>query len=296
MSPPHTARAGARRSSRPHGLVLSALLKHWRGVRGMSQLDLAHAADVSARHISFIETGRSKPSRDMVLRLCGTLDVPLREQNTLLHAAGYAPQFAEEDHTARPTGAIRDALERMMAQQEPYPLMVLNRGYDVLMMNAAATRFLGHLGGLHAGPGPSETNEAREASETGAPLNAIDAVFNPAGLRPMISNWDEVAYTLLARLHREALHRPGDDVVGHLISRVLSYPDVPADWRARDLSTPSSPLVNIWLDVGGARLGFFTTMTVFQAPQNVALEETIIESYFPLDDATAALCQAMASG
>lgn len=257
--------------------VFAALLKHWRGTRGMSQLDLASAADVSSRHISFIETGRSQPSREMVLRLSATLDVPLREQNALLHAAGFSPQFDDDVGGLLEDGPVAEALRRILAKHEPYPLTVFDRHYRLVRMNRAARRLMGLLG-LEAEGQP----------------NLMELMFDPDGIRPYIVDWDRAARFMVARIQRELLHRPGDDALHLLLSKLLAYEGVPQSWRDTDFAIPSEPALSLCFAKGDLQLGFFTTLTVFQAPQNAALEELHIESYFPLDEATEQLCATLA--
>lgn len=257
--------------------VFPALLRYWRGNRGLSQLDLAGAADVSPKHISFLETGRAKPSREMVLRLATSLGVPLRDQNALLTGAGFSEIFIEVEPAAFDAN-IKRALEMMMAHQEPYPLVVLDRHYNMVMSNAATGRMLRALLGERAV----------------ADLNLMKAMFDPALLRPYVVDWEHVARTLLIRLQREALARH-DDGLRSLLATLCNYPDVPSKWRSPDLEVPSDPVLALRLEFGGQRLCFLTTITVFQAPQNISLEELQIEAYFPLDDATEQLCKALAA-
>lgn len=260
--------------------LFPALLKHWRGHRGLSQLDLALTADVSARHVSFLETGRSQPSREMVLRLATALSMPLRDQNQLLVAAGHEEAFAEtpDDPLSGPLG---DAIERMLAHQEPYPMVVMDRGYDIVRMNRAAARVLGCF--------------VAEPAALGARPNGFAVLFDPRLARPFIEEWPRAARTMLARLHREALERPNDVALRALLRTLFAMPDVPADWQTPDLSAPSEPVLAVRLRRGELAAGFITTLTVFNAPQNVTAEELRIESYFPSDDATAQLCQRLAS-
>jgi transcriptional regulator with XRE-family HTH domain len=257
--------------------VFPALLRYWRGARGMSQLDLAGAADVSPKHISFLETGRAKPSREMVLRLATTLGVPLRDQNALLIAAGYAEAFREND----PAGFdpnIRRALERMMAQQEPYPLLVLDRHYNLVMHNVASRRFLLTVLG-----------EKAEVER-----NAMKLLFDPQLLRPYVVDWERTARGLLGRLQRESLYRRRDHGLTQLLASLCAYEGVPDGWRTPDLEAPSEATLHLRFEFLGQRIGFLTTLTVFQAPQNVSLEELQIESYFPLDDITEQVCRMLA--
>jgi transcriptional regulator with XRE-family HTH domain len=259
-----------------NGTVFPALLRYWRGARGMSQLDLAGAADVSPKHVSFLETGRAKPSREMVLAT--TLGVPLRDQNALLVAAGFAEVFREVDPAQFDPNVLR-ALERMMAHQEPYPLLVLDGHYDLVMVNSSARRFLAAVLGDRA---------ERER-------NAMKLVFDPALLRPHILDWERTARALLVRLQREALYRRRDAGLQQLLATLCAYEGVPEGWRTPDFETPSGATLNVRFDFAGQEIGFLTTLTVFQAPQNVSLEELHIESYFPLDEATEQVCRALAS-
>lgn len=258
--------------------VFPALLRYWRGARGLSQLDLAGAADVSPKHISFMETGRAKPSREMVLRIGSTLGLPLRDQNALLVAAGFSEAFSETK-PGEFEPSIQRALEVMMKHQEPYPLLVFDRYYDVVTSNAATKRLLGALLGDKA---ESERN-------------LMKMLFDPELIRPFVVDWEHVARAILVRLQREALFRRRDEVLTQLLSSLCAYPDVPQAWRTLDLEAPADATLTVRFEFGGQRLGFLTTITVFQAPQNVSLEELQIESYFPLDEATEQICHALAA-
>jgi len=256
--------------------MFPALLRYWRNARGLSQLDLAAAAEVSPKHVSFLETSRSHPSREMVLRLGATLGLPLREQNALLEAAGFTSAFG--DATATFDVSIQRALQLMLEKQEPYPLLVFDRNYDVALMNRAARRMVG----LVLGP------------RANAPLNVMKLLFDPELLRPFVLHWEHVARVMLNRLQREDLLDRRDDRLRHLLSALCSYPGVPKDWRRPSLELPSEPLLTLNLQVGPRKIGFLSTVTVFSAPQNVAVEELHIESYYPLDAETQAFCEELA--
>jgi transcriptional regulator with XRE-family HTH domain len=264
---------------REEGRLFPALLKHWRGRRGLSQLDLALAADVSARHVSFLETGRAQPSREMVLRLGAALDVPLRDQNALLNAAGFAEEFQQPSFEQGLSPSINHAIERMLKQQEPFPMVVVNRRYDILRANRAAQRVVLHF---IAEPAAAQLS------------NAFHVLFDPRAARRFVVDWERVAHALVARLHRESLARPSDHELGALVRSLFEYPDVPESWRQPDFSVSSEPTLGLRLRRDALDLGFFTTMTAFNAPQNVTLEELRIESWFPADDATAASCERLA--
>jgi transcriptional regulator with XRE-family HTH domain len=268
------------KSSAQRGLF-PALLKYWRGRKGLSQLDLALAADVSSRHISFLETGRAQPSRDMILRLGATLGVPLRDQNAMLRAAGMEEEYEEPGLDGALPPVIETVLERMLAQQEPYPLVVMNRRYDILRFNRAAGLLLQRF-------------VADPTALGDRPLNGFHLLFDPRLLRPAIVDWELVGRTLLWRLHRELLDAPADDQIRALVEEMHAYPDVPEAWRHPDLSVSSPPVLAVRLRRDDLQLSFITTVTAFNAPQNVTLEELRIESYYPLDHESAELCARMA--
>lgn len=262
--------------------LFPALLRDWRARRGLSQLDLALAADVSARHVSFLETGRAQPSREMVLRLGATLNVPLRDQNTLLRAAGFREEFAEPSVADGLPPSISQAIERMLAQHEPLPMAVLNRRYDVLRLNHGGMRLL--------------TRFVAEPNALESRPNFLAALFDPRLARPFVVEWERVARLLLARLHREVLSLADDGDLAALLRSLFEYPGVPPEWRQPDFSAPSDPTLTLRLRRDDLDLAFLTTVTVFNAPQNITLEELRIESYFPLDEATARTCERMSRG
>jgi transcriptional regulator with XRE-family HTH domain len=264
----------------PEPRLFPALLRHWRTRRGESQLDLALAADVSARHVSFLETGRAQPSREMVLRLASALDVPRKDQNALLEAAGFMPEFRAPPVSELPPSILR-ALDRMERQQEPFPLTVLDRRWDVVRMNAAAARLLPRF--------------VADPAAMPARPNALALLFDPRLARPFVADWERVARGLLARLHREALSRREDPDAARTVDAMLAFDGVPEAWRQPDFATPIEPVFTITLARGELTLSFLTTLTTFNAPGDVTLEELRIESYFPLDEATARTCERLAA-
>ncbi len=266
---------------RPQGLF-PAQLKYWRAQRGMSQLDLALAADVSSRHVSFLETGRAQPSREMVLQLGATLNVPLRDQNALLRAAGFEQAFDEPDVHEQLSVPVAQALGRMLQQQEPFPMIAMDRHYDVVRTNRGADVLFAAM--------------VAEPSALVEPINGFRAVFDPLLARPFIVDWQQLARQMLSRLYREALARPSDEGLAALVEQLLAYPDVPPSWRQPDFSVPSEATAVVRLRRGELSLAFLTTVTTFNAPQNVTLEELRIESYFPLDAETEQACQQLVQG
>jgi transcriptional regulator with XRE-family HTH domain len=261
--------------------LFPALLKHWRGQRGLSQLDLASSADVSARHVSFLETGRSLPSAAMVLRLAAALGVPLRHVNAMLRAAGQEPIY-DESEDVLPVAVI-DALSLLKEHHEPFPLVVVDRCYRVRDLNRGA---LGLLGAI-LGEGPPDDRLVGAALG----LNLARLTFDPHGAQPHLVNFDEVGPQLLWRIQREVLADPDDGEMHDLLDDLLAMPTVAADWRHADLSAPSDPALVLHLRHNGRDLRFLTMITAFQAPQNVAVEHLRIETWFPYDDATTEACR-----
>ena len=238
----------------------------------MSQLALAHEADVSPRHVCFLETGRAKPSREMVLLLADALRVPLRERNTLLLAAGFAPLFRESSLDDPYLEPVRSAIDAILAQQEPFPAVVMNRRWDIILANAAARRFFGWLLG---------------GTEGAAPANVLRLMFDPRWIRPYVANWDAVAETLVRRVHREAVGGVLDDGVAAIVEEILGYPGVPGRLRTPDVIAPLVPVIPVRFARDARVFSFFSTVTVIGTAQDVTLQELRIESFFPADASTA---------
>ncbi|MBX2798340.1 MAG: helix-turn-helix domain-containing protein [Myxococcales bacterium] len=262
--------------------LFPALLKHWRSQRGLSQLDLALAADVSSRHISFLETGRSSPSAAMVSRLAAALDVPLRHVNAMLQAAGHPPAYPEPQPGQPLPDSVRRALKLLKDHHEPFPLVVVNRTYDLVDLNAGALTLFTQL--------------LPDPQHLASPMNLARLTFDPQGARPALVNFDEVGRHLLWRLQREALADPNDAPLRELLDELLSMPTVADDWRRADLTVPSDPALVVHLRAAGQDLRFVTMVTAFQAPQAVSLDELRIETWLPSDEATAQACRQLAAG
>ncbi len=244
----------------------------------MSQLALATEADVSARHVSFVETGRAKPSREMIVRLAEVLDVPLRERNALLLAAGFAPLYREATLDAPELAPVRAALDLMLDHAEPYPAVVMNRRWDILRANGAARRFFGMLLGA---PVPNPAG------------NLLDRIFDPKALRPWIANWDEVAEALVHRTRRESIGAARDPEIDELLRRVLAYPGVPARVRSPNLAAPLLPVIPIRFEKEGRVYAYFSAVTTLGSPQDITAQEVRLESLFPVDATTAKLARAL---
>lgn len=257
---------------------VGALLREWRAARRLSQLDLALSAGMSARHLSCVETGKAHAGRDAIARLADSLAMPLRERNALLVAAGYAPTYPETALGTPELARIRRAIDFILAQQEPYPAFVLDRRWDILMANEAATR----VNAFVLGGRPS------------AHTNMVRQIFDPDDLRPAIANWEEVAGDLIRHLHDSVATSPTDVIARELLAEALAYPGVPARWRTRELDMAPLPLLTTVMRRGNDQLHFFSTITTFGTPRDVTLEELHIECCFPVDDATAALCRTLA--
>ena len=251
-------------------LGFARLLRQWRRARGVSQLALAADAQVSIRHLSFLETGRARPSREMVERLAVALDVPLADRNAVLLAAGFAPAYGQRELGAPELARVRRALEFILRQQEPYPAIVVDGRWDVVMRNGAARRIFD----LFLDSPPLGRAEAR---------NALRATFHPDGLRRFIVNWEELAGPLVAALHRDAA--TSHDAAA-LRDELLAYPGVPARWRTPDPGAVAPPLLAMRLQRGDLRLAFFSTFTVLATPQDVTLQQLRIECFHPADAET----------
>lgn len=252
-----------------------ALLKYWRGRHGLSQLDMALEAGISPRHLSYLETGRARPSEAMVLRLMRTLNVSLRQQDEALAAAGFPPRFTETDSSELPA-EIQSAIAHMLRQHEPFPLMVMSADYRILQRNAAASRLLETL--------------VRDRDALASPtLDMAALVLDPRLAREAFCDWEAVAQAMISRLQRELL-RSADQRLAVLLDRALGYPGVSPRWRYAGETQAMDAVLPIRLQHDGIQLRFLTTLARFSAPGMAAVEEIQLESYFPLDDATRHWC------
>jgi transcriptional regulator with XRE-family HTH domain len=250
---------------------LGELLKMWRSKRRLSQLDLAGRAGVSSRHLSFVETGRSRPSREMVLHLAEHLDVPLRDRNALLTAAGFAPVYHESPLDAPELASVRQAIEVILANHEPCPAFVIDGAWNLIEANAGIAGFLDLISPELLDP----------------PMNVIRASLHPRGLSRFIVNFDEYAAHVIERLNRQ-LATTSDPGLEALLHEVTAYPDVARALDGAVLPPPAAVLPMHFRLADGTELRFFSTMTVFGSPLDVTIAELAIESFFPADDPTAA--------
>ena len=250
----------------------SSLLKHWRNVRRLTQIELAGDANVSARHLCFLETGRAQPSREMVQLLGSALDLPLEECNALHVAAGFVPPYGDRGLAAENLQPVRQALDFILRQQEPYPGIVIDGRWDVRIRNQASRRL---FKAFHQ----SYEMEADIAE------NAMHVVFHPKGLRQFITNWDEFAGQMIQILHREVAQ--GGRVAAQLLDEIMVYPGLPAEWKLPRNPAGSSPVMTMQLEKGDFRLAFFSTFTTLAMPTDAALQKLKIECFYPADSATA---------
>lgn len=258
------------------------LLREWRTRRRMTQLDVSVETGVSSRHLSFIETGRAQPSREMVVLLAGALDVPLRDRNALLTLAGYAPIYRETSLQAPALTQARRALDFMLRQQEPYPALVLDRHWNVLQVNEGSARV------------QAAFLDSAAVAKLGPP-NAMRLMFHPAAFRPHIVNWEATAASLIQWLHRDVVSGFADAETRGLLEELLSYPDVPRQWRTVDLEASTAPFLSIELRRGDLALSYFTTLTSLGTPHDITLQELRVESFFPADEATEELSRRLAA-
>jgi transcriptional regulator with XRE-family HTH domain len=250
--------------------AFASRLVWWRKRRGLSQLQRALAADCSQRHISFLELGRTNPSREMVLRLSATLDMPLRQSNEMLLAAGYAPVWTEADLGARELAPVRDALGYMLRQQEPYPAVVVDRRWNLLQANHGAVALVEYLVG---------------SITPGASINLADALVAPDVLRPFLTNWADVVRFFLRSVQADAVADATNETAA-LLERLLGYPDVRPLMTADAPPVADGPVLPMHFHKSGTTLRLFTTIATLGTPQDITLQELRIESFFPMDDAT----------
>lgn len=254
--------------------AIGTLLREWRALRRVSQMDLALEAGISTRYLSCIETGKAQASREMVSILADALGMPLRERNALMLAAGFAPHYSETPLVKPELDRMREAIELILKHQEPYPAFVINRRWEVVLANDAAIRMNRFL------------MKGRALRHS----NMLHQVFDPEDFRPVIVNWPEVAGRFISLLHEEIVAAPSDPQVRQLLGEILAYPDVPAQWRYRDLESEPSPILNLVFRSDEGELRFFETITTFAGSKDITLDELRIECSFPVDDKTAELC------
>jgi transcriptional regulator with XRE-family HTH domain len=255
-------------------MPVGGLLRDWRVRRRRSQLDLSIDVGVSTRHLSFVETGRSKPSPELVLAIAEQLDVPLRERNTLLLAAGFAPRYTESSIDDPALAMAKASVQQMLNAHDPYPGVVIDRQWNIVLANQAAATLTAGLPPFLAEP----------------PLNVFRVCLHPEGLAAVTLNFDDWARYLLRQLRR-AIMLTADPALVALDEEVRSYPNV--------IAVPGSPRISEWDDppllvpvrlrLGGHEVSLFTTLTMFGTPRDITLDELAVELFFPADDASDAV-------
>jgi transcriptional regulator with XRE-family HTH domain len=246
-----------------------ALLREWRRRRNLSQFDLASRSAVSGRHLSFIETGRARPSREMILHLAQRLEIPLRDRNRLLVAAGFAPIFGQRALDDESLALARSAVERFLAAHEPYPAVAVDRTWNIVAANGAVAWLTDDV--------------APELLEP--PINALRATLHPGGMAPRIVNLDEWSGHLLERLRRQ-IELTADAELQALYEELAGYPNVRTEPPGSDAA--QQVFLPLRLRLGTHTLSFFSTVTTFGTPLEVTLDELTIEAFYPADETTAA--------
>lgn len=251
--------------------AVGPLLSEYRKRHRLSQLELSLLADVSSRHISFIETGRTRPSREMLLRLADVMNLPLKDSNLLLNSGGYAAAYSELDLDSEEMAAVHNALQLILDNHNPYPALVMDGCYNLLMANQAQQKLM---------------SLALNDLENIPTHNLMEALFREDMFRSQVSNWEEVASHLLRRLRKQVLAY-GKPTHQQLYDKLLDL-QPPENWQQPDESADDGPMLTVDFKLGDLTLKTFTTVSQFGSALDIGMEELLIESYFPADEATKA--------
>jgi len=271
----HTTKAGQPGARDPFG----AHLRHWRTHRRLSQLDLAQEAEVSTRHLSYVETGRAAPSREMVLRLAERLEVPLRERNALLVAAGFAPMYRQRSLDDPAMAAARRAVDLVLKGHEPFPALAVDRHWNLVAHNALVPLLM----------------EGASPELLKPPINVLRLSLHPEGVAPRIANLAQWRVHLLERLQQQ-IAATGDAALQSLHDELEAYPAPAVSHDAPVIDTALSAVaVPFQVVMPGGVLSFISTITIFGTPVDVTLQELAVESFFPADEQTAAALTALAA-
>jgi transcriptional regulator with XRE-family HTH domain len=263
----------------------AAALRYWRGKRGVSQLRLSLDAGISQRHLSFLETGRATPSRELVLKLGLVLDIPLRQRNAMLLAAGFAPAYRERSLLDPELAAVMQALDFMLAQQAPYPALVVDRLWNLVMANEPAVGMMRFFLGM-----PAHAPIPRDGS-----VNVLKLILDPDGLRRCLVNWEEVCTDLLHWVQREAMgDGPGSEAT-RLLDELMALPGIAQAASQPNLDRRALPFLPVQLRKDALTLNLFTTITTLGTPHDVTVHELRLESFFPADAASRAWFEAQAA-
>lgn len=258
-------------AARPDNSSFGDLVRYWRRVRTMSQLDLASTAMTTPRHMSFLETGRARASRQMVLRLATALDVPLRDRNGLLLAAGFAPLYTDHELDDPQLERVTSAVGRILDAHDPLPAVAMNRRWDVLRTNRGASALFARL----LSPNPIPT----------AP-NVLRLMLEPGPVRAAVVNWDDVGPSLLERARREAVGGVLDNDTAELVQQLRTGPDASAFAAVPRVAEPLVPVIDVHFDVDGSILRWFSIVSTIGTPVDVTAQELRVEAFFPADDTT----------
>lgn len=264
----------------------AAALRYWRGKRGVSQLRLSTDSGISQRHLSFLETGRAQPGRDLIIKLGIVLDIPLRQRNAMLLAAGFAPAYRERNLSDPEMEAVKQALDFMLAQAAPYPAFVVDRLWNLVMANEPAARMMRFFLGL-----PAHAPIPRDGS-----VNVLRLTLDPNGLRPCLENWQEVSADLLQWVQREAMGDGPGSEAAQLLEELMALPGIAQASRQPNLDRLALPFLPVRLTKDDVTLKLFTTITTLGTPHDVTVHELRLESFFPADEASRAWFQAQANG
>jgi transcriptional regulator with XRE-family HTH domain len=252
-------------------------LRYWRDKRGYSQLRLSAESRISQRHISFLESGRSQPSRELILKLGTALDIPLRQRNVMLLAAGFAPAYQERKLSDPELASVKQALDFMLAQQAPYPALVVDRLWNLVMSNGPAAMMMRWLLDM-----PDSQPIPREG------VNILQLMLDPLAVRKHLVNWQDVCADLLHWIQREAMSDgPGSEAT-RLLEQLVALPGIKAASQTPNLDTRLLPFLAMTIRKDGVELNLFTSITTMGTPHDVTVHELRIESFFPADAATAA--------
>lgn len=253
------------------------LLKHHRKLRNFSQLDLAVFSDVSQKHISFLESGRANPSQEMILQLATVLDIPLREQNIMLSAAGFTPIYSESDLSSPEFEPIRKALDFILLSQTHSPVLVMDRYWNLIKTNAVSQQLIDWL---------INPQDLQKLLDIDGKINLMRLMFHPQGLKPFVANWEEIAAHLIKRAYREALTSGNSQQPMKLYEELQTYPDVPQLWKLSNSYTWQLPLLTVNFLKDGLNLNFFSAIATLGTPHDITLQELRIETLFPADQIT----------
>lgn len=265
------------------GTPFGDALRELRKARDLSQMSLAGIAGTSQRHVSFLELGRSRPSRAMVLQIAESLGLSLQNRNRLLLAAGYAAAYPERSLDAVDMQPLKQALQRMLRHHKPYPAIVVNRRWDLVLMNGTVARLFTYVGDAAA--------MWKKVAPSGRP-NILKMIFHPDGLRPFIRNFDDVARMLLGYVQREANESAA---AAEILEEVLRESGLPRRLRATEPLPQPTPVFATHFEVNGAKLSLFTMISTFGTPQDVTAEELRVGSFYPADDDSEAFLRNLAA-